>query len=42
VASHNAGSIRVLEKAGFTRAGEERFTLPNGTAVAELIYVLPA
>lgn len=40
VAKHNPGSIRVLEKAGFTRSGEEAFTLPDGTPVEEFIYVL--
>ena len=33
VATHNLGSIRVLEKAGFTRAGEDAF---------EFIYLLSA
>lgn len=41
VAKHNLGSIRVLEKNGFTRAGEDRFTLPDGTPVEEFIYRLP-
>jgi RimJ/RimL family protein N-acetyltransferase len=40
VAKHNLGSIRVLEKCGFTRAGEETFTLSDGTSGAEYIYVL--
>lgn len=42
VAKHNVGSIRVLEKTGFARAGEDVFTLPDGTSVEEFIYVLPA
>ena len=42
VAKHNLGSIRVLEKSGFIRAGEEPFTLPNGTRLEELIYILSA
>jgi RimJ/RimL family protein N-acetyltransferase len=40
VAGHNLGSVRVLEKSGFTRAGEEAFTLPDGTPGEEFIYVL--
>ncbi len=42
VAKHNPGSIRVLEKAGFTRVGEDAFTPPDGTRFGEFIYVLPA
>ncbi|MEO7598319.1 MAG: GNAT family N-acetyltransferase [Opitutus sp.] len=42
VVKHNVGSIRVLEKAGFTRTGEEAFTLPDGTPCAEFIYILSA
>jgi len=42
VAKHNLGSIRVLEKTGFTRAGEDAFTPPDGTRFEEFIYVLPA
>lgn len=42
VAKHNLGSIRVLEKASFTRIGEEAFSLPNRTPVEEFIYLLPA
>ncbi|WP_438481825.1 GNAT family N-acetyltransferase [Oleiharenicola lentus] len=40
VVKHNVGSIRVLEKSDFTCVGEETFTLPNGTALEELHYVL--
>ena len=40
VAQHNLGSIRVLEKAGFTRAGAEAFSLPGGDGVEEFIYSL--
>lgn len=42
VAKHNTRSIRVLEKAGFARSGEDVFTLPDGTPVEEFIYVLSA
>ncbi|HTH47078.1 MAG TPA: GNAT family N-acetyltransferase [Candidatus Limnocylindria bacterium] len=42
VVKHNLGSIRVLEKSGFIRTGEEAFTLPDGTPCAELTYVLSA
>jgi RimJ/RimL family protein N-acetyltransferase len=39
VASHNAGSIRVLEKCGFTRAGEGRGEI-RGQEVDEVLLVL--
>ena len=42
VAKHNIGSIRVLEKSGFIRAGEDAFTLHDGASVEEFIYVLTA
>ncbi len=41
VAKHNVGSIRVLEKCGFTVAREERVT-ENGEEIAELVMVLEA
>ena len=42
VVKHNLGSIRVLEKAGFARVGEESFSLPNGAREEEFIYFLVA
>ncbi len=39
VAAHNIGSIRVLEKCGFRRAGEEPVE-DDGTQVVELVFVL--
>jgi RimJ/RimL family protein N-acetyltransferase len=42
VAKHNKGSIGVLEKSGFVRAGEHRVTLPDVTPVEEFIYALSA
>ena len=40
VAKHNLGSIRVLEKAGFARAGEDAFALPSGVRMEEFLYSL--
>ncbi len=40
VAEHNAASIRVLQKAGFTLAKEEGFDLPDGTKFEELVFRL--
>ena len=40
VAKHNLGSIRVLEKVGFSRTGEDALTLSNGTRQEEFLYVL--
>jgi RimJ/RimL family protein N-acetyltransferase len=40
VAAHNLGSIRVLEKCGFTRAGEGRGEI-RGQEVDEVVLVLP-
>ena len=40
VAKHNFGSIRVLEKAGFARVGEEGFSLPGGARIEEFSYIL--
>ena len=42
VAKHNLGSVRVLEKAGFTRVSEEVFSLPDHTQIEEVTYRLPA
>jgi RimJ/RimL family protein N-acetyltransferase len=40
VAKHNVGSIRVLEKCGFTREHEES-AQPGSGEVAEIVLVLP-
>ena len=43
VAQHNRGSIRVLEKCGFTVAGEERGEpMPDGTVVVDFFMKLEA
>jgi RimJ/RimL family protein N-acetyltransferase len=42
VIRHNVGSIRVLEKCGFTITGRHTFTLSDGTAAEELILKLPS
>lgn len=39
VAKHNLGSIRVLEKSGFTRSSEDTLAPADGTHVAEFVYV---
>jgi RimJ/RimL family protein N-acetyltransferase len=41
VAKHNVGSIRVLEKCGFTIAREERVT-DGGEEIGELVMTLSA
>jgi RimJ/RimL family protein N-acetyltransferase len=40
VAKHNAASIRVLQKAGFTLAGEDNFELPGGVMSEGLVFRL--
>ena len=42
VAQHNLGSIRVLEKTGFVRAGEDGLSLRPGACIKEFIYFLAA
>ena len=40
VAKRNAASIRVLQKAGFTPAGEDAFELPGGATEEEFVFRL--
>jgi RimJ/RimL family protein N-acetyltransferase len=40
VAKHNAASIRVLQKCGFSISGEDRFQLPGGESVEDYILTL--
>lgn len=40
VAKHNAGSLRVLEKNGFARIGEDRFALETGEVIEEFVFRL--
>ena len=40
VVKHNAASIRVLQKTGFTLAGEHAFELPGGVKLEELVFSL--
>ncbi len=40
VAKHNAGSIRVLQKAGFVIRGEDRFTASDGRLIEEWLLRL--
>jgi len=42
VAKHNVASIRVLEKSGFLRTGEEQFPLFDGSTGEGFIYQLTA
>ena len=42
VAKHNIGSIRVLQKCGFTISGEERFPVADGKLGEEYILKLTA
>lgn len=40
VVKHNAASIRVLQKAGFTLVGEHAFGLSGGATGEELVFKL--
>ncbi len=40
VAKHNLGSIRVLQKCGFTISGDDRFPVADGTHGEEYIFTL--
>lgn len=40
VVKHNAASIRVLQKAGFTLAGEDAYDLPGGATGEEFVFKL--
>ena len=40
VAKHNIGSLRVLEKCGFTVIGEDKYSNPGGKEVEEFILKL--
>jgi RimJ/RimL family protein N-acetyltransferase len=40
IAKHNLGSIRVLEKCGFTMIGEETFPGPDGRPTGEFLFRL--
>ena len=42
VAKHNAASIRVLQKSGFTISGEARFPLADGEYVEDYVMTLSA
>lgn len=42
VAEHNPGSIRVLEKCGFSRTAVEACTWPDGSPGVEFVYELRA
>jgi RimJ/RimL family protein N-acetyltransferase len=40
VAKHNVGSIRVLQKCGFTMTAEDRVAMPDGSLVEDLVMTL--
>jgi RimJ/RimL family protein N-acetyltransferase len=42
VAGHNLASIRVLEKCGFTLAGDDSWSHPDGTVVDGIVMALEA